>query len=563
MSNVQHSRTASLADAQKLKVFISYSRADAAFADELVAGLEFARQFEVTIDRQSIIEGEDWKKRLGTLIANADTVVFVLSPDSAKSNICLWEVDEAWRLSKRILPVLVRPLGPVPAPEKLAALNYVRFDEERSFMAGLNGLVRALNTDVDWLREHTRILARALEWQAADRKANRMLSGSDIGAAKAWLARRPKDAPEVTDLHLAFIQASEQAETERSNAERQRLKEMGEAQSARADALAEREVAVKALSRRTTIGLVSAGGLTAAAAGLAWWGNDAERRFQKERQRVADAERRAIEEAINNEAMRTDIVGQLAAYAAASDQQALDGPIGGNSPYTQAMMEELTDQRSSFQAALARATRKVLTYAGLQHDHQQRPFLSTDLNGEIWLFRKPPTRRLKALVISADRIAAIGSQYFLANAERDALAWEKLLSLAGFETQRITNPSREECEAALDKLSFNRGERHGDFQYRLIHRVGLKPRKTIEAPQDTLAFVFYSGTGVVVEGDYYMGMVDTKVASPKDIVQTAVNLTQQQNKLRERAAASILVMDTNFNRFREADANLGAQRESR
>ena len=33
---------ASVTDQQKLKVFISYSRADAAFADELVAGLEFA-----------------------------------------------------------------------------------------------------------------------------------------------------------------------------------------------------------------------------------------------------------------------------------------------------------------------------------------------------------------------------------------------------------------------------------------------------------------------------------------------------------------------------------------
>ena len=108
-------------------------------------------------------------------------------------------------------------------------------------MAGLSGLVRALNTDVDWLREHTRLLARALEWQAAGRKANRMLSGGDIESAKVWLARRPKDAPEATDLHLAFIQASEQAEVDRNNAERQRLKEMATAQEATASALAERE----------------------------------------------------------------------------------------------------------------------------------------------------------------------------------------------------------------------------------------------------------------------------------------------------------------------------------
>jgi hypothetical protein len=73
-----------MSDAPKLKVFISYSRADARFADELVAGLEFKEEFAVTIDRHSIVEGEDWKKRLGALIADADTIVFILSPDSPK-----------------------------------------------------------------------------------------------------------------------------------------------------------------------------------------------------------------------------------------------------------------------------------------------------------------------------------------------------------------------------------------------------------------------------------------------------------------------------------------------
>lgn len=36
---------------QKLKVFISYSRDDMAFADELGAGLEYEGGFEVSIDR--------------------------------------------------------------------------------------------------------------------------------------------------------------------------------------------------------------------------------------------------------------------------------------------------------------------------------------------------------------------------------------------------------------------------------------------------------------------------------------------------------------------------------
>ncbi|MGZ8484693.1 MAG: toll/interleukin-1 receptor domain-containing protein [Candidatus Binatia bacterium] len=233
---------------QKLKVFISYSRADLSFADELVAGLAYDGRYEVTIDRHSIIEGEDWRLRLGALIADADTVVFILSPASAKSDICAWEVDEAHRLSKRILPVLAAPVGAISVPKKLSALNYVRFDSfddgrPRSFMAGLNALVRALNTDVAWLREHTRYLALARSWDEAGRTANRLLSGSDISTAKGWTAERPKDAPHPTELHLDFIRASEEAEAARASAERQRIAEIDAAQQARADALTQVELA--------------------------------------------------------------------------------------------------------------------------------------------------------------------------------------------------------------------------------------------------------------------------------------------------------------------------------
>ena len=197
----------------KLNVFISYSRDDLAFADQLDAALGLAG-FDTTIDRHGISGGEEWKKRLGALIRDADTVVFVLSPSSARSKICAWEVEEAVRLGKRILPVLCRPLEGASPPPQLAALNYIFFYAEpkspgSGFGTGLVQLASALNTDLDWLREHTRYLQRATEWDAGGRPANRLLSGPDIASAKAWAARRPKNAPEPTALQLDFIKASE------------------------------------------------------------------------------------------------------------------------------------------------------------------------------------------------------------------------------------------------------------------------------------------------------------------------------------------------------------------
>src|SRR6516165_6753861 len=104
----------------KLNVFISYSRDDLGFSDQLDAALgRNGFGFDTTLDRHDITAGEDWKRRLGNLIRNADTVVFVLSPSSARSDICRWEVEEAARHNKRIIPILPCPLGEENPSQKL------------------------------------------------------------------------------------------------------------------------------------------------------------------------------------------------------------------------------------------------------------------------------------------------------------------------------------------------------------------------------------------------------------------------------------------------------------
>lgn len=92
---------------QDFRVFISYSRSDVDFADQLSEALQL-HDFEVTLDRHAIAGAEDWESRLGDLITQADTVVFVLSPDSAASSTCAWEIEEAARQSKRLIPVMCR-----------------------------------------------------------------------------------------------------------------------------------------------------------------------------------------------------------------------------------------------------------------------------------------------------------------------------------------------------------------------------------------------------------------------------------------------------------------------
>jgi TIR domain/Sel1 repeat len=297
----QASRPDSL-DKGKLRVFISYSRDDLYFADQLNAALDLCG-FECIIDREGISGGEKWKLRLGSMISEADTVVFVLSPTSARSEVCAWEVEEAARFGKRILPVNCRPLEGASPPPRLRDLNYIFFYadpkvSDSGFGTGLASLVAALNTDFDWLREHTRYLQRATEWDRGGRPANRLLSGDDIAEAKAWAARRPKSVPEPTALHLDFIRASEEEAEARSSAQRKQLEVMAAAQAERETALrqaedAQRKRATMARIRNIAFVLLS---IFAVLAGWLYLRADKLRQEAEKQRAMAEVQRVAAEE---------------------------------------------------------------------------------------------------------------------------------------------------------------------------------------------------------------------------------------------------------------------------
>jgi WD40 repeat protein len=219
---------------EKLKVFISYSRRDASeFADELVAGLELAG-FAPFLDRHDISAGEDWEARLGGLIAQSDTVLFVVTPESVKSQRCVWEVERTLGLSKRLLPVIHKPVADSDIPSQLSRLQFIRFDTGRGVTRPLAELADALRLDLDWIREHTRLGELAVRWQARGKPESLLLRGDDLDAAKAWMARRKAAAPEITEAQRAFLLASEEAESARLGKERAQLEEMRLAQAATA-----------------------------------------------------------------------------------------------------------------------------------------------------------------------------------------------------------------------------------------------------------------------------------------------------------------------------------------
>lgn len=201
------------------RVFISYSRKDADFVEELAGSLRERRylvDFDLGGDALKIDLGiaptDQWQARLMDLIAAADAVVFVVSPESAASAVCDWEIEQSQRMGKRLVPVLWRSIDFSRATPRLSALNVaIAFDVD--FSRGLAALIQVIDNDVEWLREQSRLTVLAKRWESSDRPNSQLLRSGEIAAVESWVSRRPASSPPPSALILDFVSASKQFET--------------------------------------------------------------------------------------------------------------------------------------------------------------------------------------------------------------------------------------------------------------------------------------------------------------------------------------------------------------
>jgi hypothetical protein len=77
--------------------------------------------------------------------------------------------------------------------------------------------VDALDTDLDWVYEHTRLLTRAIEWDRNGRDTSFVLRGSDLHTAEEWQVKAADKGPKLTPLQSEYILASRRATTRRQS----------------------------------------------------------------------------------------------------------------------------------------------------------------------------------------------------------------------------------------------------------------------------------------------------------------------------------------------------------
>ena len=236
-------------------VFISYSRRDKIYVRRLFDALE-SQGHDSWVDWESIPYSAEWWREIQTGIEAADTLIFVITPASLGSRICNDEFAYALKLNKRIIPVIRRDIDEREMAgmwfnqlweqqaranwETLKKINWLFFrrkaecqceyDDKQEVIApacdgpdcdyddfgkAFASLIKTLETDIEHVKMHTRLLVRAQEWESKGRNRSYLLSGDDLHNAEIWLAASGAKEPKPTELHTQYILASRTAATAR------------------------------------------------------------------------------------------------------------------------------------------------------------------------------------------------------------------------------------------------------------------------------------------------------------------------------------------------------------
>jgi WD40 repeat protein len=193
-------------------LMISYSRKDKVFVKQVYDSL-VAKGFspeDIWVDWEGIPLSSDWMAEITKGIQSANAFIFVISPDSVASEVCKKEIELAVESNKRFIPILYREPGKeAKFHEKISSHNWVYIRDEQELEKTLPAFIEAINTDLDWLAQHTRLFNRAKEWDNRGRNDSYLVRGNDLQNAETFISEGAAGKePAPTPLHIEYVEAA-------------------------------------------------------------------------------------------------------------------------------------------------------------------------------------------------------------------------------------------------------------------------------------------------------------------------------------------------------------------
>jgi len=142
------------------QVFISYSRKDIAFVEQLADDLKIAG-FDAWYDLSGLEGGSRWNEEIERAIKTSQYFVVVLSPDSIDSIWVKEEIFYAFNLKTKIVPLMYRPCV---VPLGLNTVNFINV-QEKNYQKNYKEILRALGLGRSEREEAERIFLEGLQGQ--------------------------------------------------------------------------------------------------------------------------------------------------------------------------------------------------------------------------------------------------------------------------------------------------------------------------------------------------------------------------------------------------------------
>jgi formylglycine-generating enzyme required for sulfatase activity len=192
------------------RIFVSYSRKNIDFCRRLTAILQ-QRELDFWVDWEGIPPTVDWMQEIQKAIEEADTFIFIISPDSILSKVCKEELALAVKNGKRLIPVVASEIKWDEVPPELSHLNYIFFRESDDFDGSLTKLLTAIDTDYAWVQVHRRLQMKALDWERGNKDHGFLLRGRDLEQAEQQISINATKDPHPTEIQREYMLKSRQA----------------------------------------------------------------------------------------------------------------------------------------------------------------------------------------------------------------------------------------------------------------------------------------------------------------------------------------------------------------
>lgn len=190
--------------------FLSFGRQGNMDFANTIANRLSEKGYEVFHDMNDIPMMVENEEAIFSNIIRSDNFIYIISPNTVRSEYCSKELEFALKFNKRIIPILYHELqhesemldGIVAKKPMLLAPKH-----NASIDPMIDEITKIIESSRAYVHKHSEYLFKARKWNAHGRSQAFLLYGKERNEAIEWLEEK-NDQMKPLQLHEEFIQAS-------------------------------------------------------------------------------------------------------------------------------------------------------------------------------------------------------------------------------------------------------------------------------------------------------------------------------------------------------------------